>query len=1105
MPSLRRIFFVLSLISLPIFVLGQSDTARLTGTITDPNGAVVSGAVVTVTNQGTQRTQKATSDDQGNYVVNALPPGAYHLEIKQAGFKALTQDITLQTQQVAALDFQLQVGQVTENVSVTAGVPLVEAASSNISSVVEGRQITELPLNGRNITQLATLVPGVTRGVQQGQATGAGNQAETFRYNNTGGASLSVNGLRPQNNNFILDGIDNNESLVNTVIFFPPAEAIQEFRVDTSVAPAEFGRAGGGVVNTSFKSGTNAYHGGVFWFLRNDNLDAKPFFVPGPKSEFKRHQFGATFGGPIIKNKLFFFGDYQGLRQFLPLAQDRATVPTDLMRQGNFSELLALSTPIQIKDPITGAPLAGNVIPAAEIIAPGQAYLKAFPRPNVTGSNTLCGQANSNGVCIKQNYVTQRTQVQNFDDFDVRVDWSIASRDSLFGRYSYGHEKEDTSSRLPALPAGFGSGLQSNFPRSFALGETHTFGTSLINEFRFGWVRTKFGYTPPFNNTPLSANLGIPNANTTPVLGGGALIGGFNDQLEYTGDYGPYLVPEQTWQYSDSMSYVKGAHTFKFGASVLRRQVNLFRPFAGKGYFFLAGNGQSPSVTGYEVSDVLAGWVNNYQVGPVLGFAHTRSWETGYFAQDDWRVTRRLTVNLGLRYDLFTWPIETHDLQANFDITSGHLLLAGRNGASRSLIPTDKNNITPRIGFAYSLTGDGKTAIRGGYGIFYFLDRGGIDNQLAQNPPYQGLSQFNFTDGFRINLNGRAPNGSTDPALAGTVAMPGKGPIAVDPNNPANINVVSYPQTNVNSYAQQWNLQLQRELDRNTSLSVGYVGVHGLHLTTLFNLNRQTYNATPGTRPFSQLGNVNANITNGNSSYQALQTQLQRRPAHGVQFMASYTWSHTIDDSAGTLDQQSDRVDFLNFAHERGNSNLDVRHRFVFSSILEMPYGRGKRWGSSAPGLFQALAGGWELQPILTFQSGLPFDVIDQSNSPTTRPDLVGQLHQTHDIAHWFDQTAFRHAPTVTFPGGTVFARPGSAPRNPFTGPGRKYLDVAISKNFKVMERLNTEFRAEFYNLTNTPQFDQPNGSFTSGDFGKVTNTLLNTERQIEFALRVNF
>jgi len=1120
---LRTCFILLLIVGLPLTLLAQSDTARLTGTVTDPNGAVVAGATISVTNLGMQRSVTVQSDEAGNYVIPALPPGSYQVVVKQTGFQTLTQNITLQTQQVAALNLQMKVGQVTDTVTVSGDVPIVESASSNISDVVAGRQITELPLNGRNFTQLATLVPGVTRGLPSGQGTGAGNQAETFRYSNTGGASLSVNGLRPQNNNFLLDGVDNNESLVNTIIFFPPAEAIQEFRVDTSVAPAEFGRAGGGVVNTSFKSGSNDIHGTGFYFLRNDNLDAKPYFTGDtPKAEFKRHQFGASVGGPIIKNKLFFFGDYQGLRQYLPLAQDRATVPTDLMRDGNFSELLALSTPIQLTDPISGAPLTGNIIPPGEIIAPGQAYLKLYPEPNVPGTSDLCGQVNTNGVCIKQNYVVQRTQIQNFDDFDVRIDWNLASHDSLFGRYSYGKEKENTSSRLPQLPAGFGSGVQSNAPRSVALGETHTFGGSLINEFRFGWIKTQFGYTPPFDNVPLSANLGIPNANTSSVLGGGALIGGFNDQLEYTGDYGPYIVPEQTWQFSDNVSWVKGNHTFKFGASILRRQVNLFRPFAGKGYFFLFGNGQSPSPTGYEISDVLAGWVNNYQVGPVLGFSHTRNWETGYYAQDDWRITHKLTLNLGIRYDLYTWPMEDHNLQANFDptanclahpltpCTGGRLLIPGQNGASQSLIPTDTNNWAPRIGFAYDLRGDGKSVFRGGFGIFYFLDRGGIDNQLAQNPPFQGLSQFNYTDGFRINLQGRAPDGSTDPTLAGTVDMPSKGPINIDPNNPVNVNVISYPQSDKNSYAEQWNLQFQRELSSNTAVTIGYVGVHGVDLMTLFNLNRQYYDQTPGARQFPQLGSVNTNITGGSSSYHSLQAQLERRLTRGVQLNASYTWSHTIDDSPGTLDRtpynQQDHFDYFNWKVERGNSNLDVRNRFVLSSLIELPFGRGKAIGNNFNGIEQAVLGGWQLNPIVTLQSGLPFDITDTSNAPVTRPDLVGPLQQENKITGWFDTSAFAHPPVVSFgASGNTFLRPGTSPRNPFTGPARKYMDLSISKNFKITERFNTEFRAEFYNLTNSPQFDQPNADLNGGSFGQVTNTLLNTERQIEFALRVSF
>jgi hypothetical protein len=1107
MHRFHKAAMLLVLAFLTCAVLAQTNTARLTGTITDTAGAVVAGATISVTDVGTQRTVNATSDETGNYVVPALPPAQYRVEVKQTGFKTFKQEITLQTQQVATLNVTLQVGQVTENVTVTTDVTLVESASSNISDVVTGRQITELPLNGRNLTQLATLVPGVTRGQPAGQATGSGNNAETFRYNGTGGASLSVNGLRPQNNNFLLDGVDNNESLVNTIIFFPPADGIQEFRVDTSVAPAEFGR-GSGIVNATFRSGTNQWHGSAFEFHRNSVLDAKPTFLAkdAKKPPFHRNQFGATFGGAILKDKLFFFGDYQGWREIKPQGQDTATVPTDLMKTGDFSELLQLSNPVQIKDPITGAPLAGNVLPSDEIVQPGLNYLALFPEPNVPASSNLCQQATTTGICIQKNYVTTRQNIKNFNDFDIRLDYNLGLKDLTFARFSYGNEKETTTSRLPKLPAGFGSGTQSNYPRSVAVGETHTFSPNIVNEFRFGWIYTKYGYTPPFDNVPLSENLGIPNANTLSILGGGALIGGWNNQIEYTGDYGPYLVPQQTWQFSDSVSWVKKNHTFKFGAQILRRQVNLFRPLTGKGYFFMFGDGGCDgavcSPTGYEVSDLLAGFMDNYQVGPALGFSHTRNWENGFYFQDDWKINRRLTLNLGLRYDVYTWPTEESNLQANFDLTSGALVLPGQSGYPKALIETDKNNFGPRIGFAYDLLGDGKTVLRGGFGMFYFLDRGGIDNQFAQNPPFSGQASFSYGNGYRINLQGQAPLDSNDPTQAGTVDMPSKGPMQIDLADPANVSVVAYPKNDKTSYVYQWNLQVQREIASDMVVSLGYVGTRGVDLMTVLNLNRQPFGG--GNKAYPALGDVGFMGTIGRSYYDSLQARLERRLRNGLQYSVSYTWAHNIDNAPDPLDSSerhtwSSVVDPALFSRERANSNLDIRHSFVFTSIYELPWGKGKHWGGNWNGVAQAVAGGWQLNPILTFQTGVPFDVTINGN-PNTRPDLVGSLHTTGHVTQWFDTTAFAAPPSTD----GVFDRAGTSPRNPFHGPGRQFLDLSLFKNFSLGERVNMQFRTQFYNLTNTPQLSLPDGGFY-GNFGKITSTLLDAERQIEFGLRFTF
>lgn len=1058
----------------------QTDTARIQGIVSDSNGAVLPGASVTATNLGTSRAVSTVTNENGEYTIPALPPGQYKLDVTQAAFKTTTQNVTLEVSQVAGLDFKLEPGVVTEVIQITDSLPLVQTENSAIGEVIQGRQVTELPLNGRNFTQLATLVPGVTRGVSDGDASGARGNAETFRNGSTGGAVLSVNGLRPQANSFLLDGIDNNESLVNTIIVFPPAEAIQEFRVQTSVAPSEFGRAGGAVINTTIKSGTNEYHGSGFEFLRNDNLDARETFAP-TRQEFRRNQFGGTFGGPILKDKLFAFGDYQGLRQFLPLQVDRASVPTARMRMGDFSELLPTTI---IRDPLTGLPFAGNIIPADRINPVGRAYLNAFPLPNAPG--------------LRQNYITQRTQIQEFNDFDVRVDWNIRTNDQLFGRFSYGQDNSITSSRLPELPAGFGSGTNFNRTRSLAIGETHTFGPNVINELRLGYIRVFYGYTPPFQDQRISADLGIPNANTSPLLGGGALIGGFNDQLEYTGDFGPFLVPQNTYQVADTMTVIRGPHNFRFGASIIRRQVNLFRPNRGKGFFMIGpGTGRT---TGYEVSELLAGFIDNYTIGPPFGTVGTRNWETGFYFQDDWRVSRKLVLNLGLRYDLYTNPVEVADRQANFDIATNRILIAGQNGNSDSLVPTDKNNFAPRLGFAYDWNGDGKTVIRGGYGIFYFLDRGGIDNQLAQNPPFSGFREFRFDDGYRITLSGRGPNGTLDSRLA-IGALPTGELSTLDLNNPQNVTVFAALPTNKTSMVQQYNLQIQRELWQDTALSVAYVGTHGSNLTTYYNYNRQVYNAASGTRAFPNLGNVNVQDTSGSSSYNSLQAQLERRFSKGWQFLAAYTWAHAIDDSAGAFDNQTNRVDFRNLPLERGNSSLDVRHRFVFSTLYQLPYGRGQQYGSNISQPVDYLFGGWQLNSILTLQTGLPFDLTDPGN-PETRPDVIGPINITGNPDMYFNTSAFARVPTN---GAGVKLRPGTLGRNVLYGPGTKTLDMSLFKNFLITERIRTQFRAEVFNITNTPQFSQPNGDITSGDFGKIRGTRLGTNRQIQFALRLEF
>ncbi len=1126
----RRLFCLSTLICLSFWAavsFAQTSTGRITGTVTDQSGAVVSGANINLTNLGTSRTVTVQSGGSGDFSVPALEPGSYKVEVTAPNFKSSTQTVTLEVNQTLPVNVALTAGATTETVEVTGAAPLVATSSSDLGEVIEGKQVVDLPLNTRNFTQLATLTPGVSRGMNiNGNSNGTQGNAETYRYNNSGGAVLNVNGLRPQANNFLLDGFDNNESLVNTIVFFSEPDAIQEFRVETNVAPAEFGRAGGAIVNTSIKSGTNQFHGTFFEYLRNSALDATPWTsqANAKKLPFKQNQFGAAIGGPIIKNKLFIFGDYQGLRSSQPNSTDYTTVPTVLMRSSGFTNFSQIGTPII--DPMTGLQFPGNIIPAGRLNPAAVAYLNAFPAPN-------CDSAvNANCQFLTNNYTTNRNRITTFDDFDIRADYNMSSKDSAFVRYSYGNEDLTTTSLLPALPAGFGSGSNPTKPWSAVFEETHIFTSNLVNEFRFGFIHDDYGYTPPFQNEPLSANLGIVNANVNalnqpdPQLGGGALIGGNGSQLSYTGDYGLYDVPQDTWQETDNLSWVKGKHSMKFGADVIRRQVDFFRPLAGKGFFNMCGNGTSPAtITGYEVTDLLVGFVCNYSAGPVLGDSETRNWELGFYGQDDYRISRRLTLNLGLRWDILTWPVEKFNHQANFNINTGQLEIAGQDGNSRSFIPVNYHNFAPRIGFAYDVSGNGTTKISGGYGIFYFVDRGGIDNQLAQNPPFSGQANYSYLNGYRITFTGQAPQGTQTSSGCltscnsgtATIPLPPKGPLQVNLNDPANVSIsIATLPTNTTPDVQEWNLELEHQIGNNMTLTMAYVGDKGTHLTTYYNYNRQQYAlapcsvSAPAGCNFPQLGAINTQATIGNSTYNAMQVSLNRRFTAGLQFGASYTWSHAIDDSPDAFDAYGSNggtpVNYRDLAAERASSDYDMRNRFVFNTMYALPFGRGQQWGNNWNGVTNAILGGWQTNLIFTAQSGTPFDVLCGQEDPIVRCDLVGNPYAgiTNPL-EYFNPAAFAAVPTNPAPGTGTALRAGTTPRNYLTGPGFYDIDFSTFKDFRITERITTQFRAEFFNITNTPHYVQPDYNFTDGNFGNLTNTSFSSERQIQFALRVSF
>jgi hypothetical protein len=1117
---------LMMLILIASFSFAQSSTGTIQGSVADATGAVIPNASVTLTNLGTNRAITVTSNGEGLFSLPALDPGSYKVEVKVTNFQTTTRQVTLQTAQVVNLEFTLQPGSTSQTVEVTAATPIIDTSTSGVSATIISQQIADLPLNGRNFTSLADIVPGVTRGQPGNQQSGSGNQAETFRYAASGGSAISGNGVRVQANNFLFDGIDNNESLVNAIVFFVDTDAIQEFRVDTSVAPAEYGRAGGAVINATYKSGTNTWHGTVFWQIRNSAADADPnYFSHAPSLVFQRNQFGFAGGGALLKNKLFIFGDYQALRQKLPLNDGPITVPTALERTGDFSELLTAvangkPSPIQLYYPgatslATRVPVPGNdfLTTTLGIVPAGQNYEKAFPLPTIAGSDPRCTLTGTDGSCLENNFQPYRVQLQKYNDFNVRLDYILGSKDQVFGRYSYGQDTDNTTSQMSTLPAGYGSGLQFQHPRSVVLGETHTFRTSVVNEFRLGYIRSFLGYQPPDGAIPLSANLGIPNANTSPLLGGGALIGNSGSQISYTGDYGDYYVPEDTYQIADNVSWVKGRNTFKFGANIIWRQVNFFNPIAGKG-FFQAASG-SPWSTGFEQSDYMFGWMNDYQVGPASGMFHTRSWENGFYGQDDYRVNNRLTLNLGLRYDLYTWPTEINNRMANFDLATGAIVLAGQNGLSDSTLNSRKRDFAPRIGFAYDLFGDQKTSVRGGYGIFYFIDREGIDKQMSQNAPFGGSASYSYPNGFfgngLLTLGGIAQQGANGAPIISTITasgFPSKQTLNISLTNPANVSLTGWLPKDSPSNVQEWNLQIQRQLDAKTAMTIAYVGTKGTHLSTFYDVNRPIYDSA-NVKPYPLLGTVPVNDTSGNSIYHGLHAQLERHLTNGIQFAVAYAWSHAIDNSPPGFDSDyrygGNVVDPFQWqTKERANSNLDVRHRFVLSALYQLPFGRGRALGHDWGAATNALLGGWQLSPILTFSSGFPFDVVCQyCYSPSTRPDLVGPLHQMNSPHQWFDTSSF--VKVATDSSGTPIA-PGDSPRNPFTGPGTKVMDLSLSKTFAATERFRVSFSGDFFNLFNTVQFSPPDGNLNDGgQFGKVTSIGLDSQREIQLSLRVTF
>jgi hypothetical protein len=1110
---------------IPLLLFGQSDSGRVVGNVIDLSGAVVAGAHVTLTSTDNGAQLTTTTDASGEFGFPMVPRGNYKAAATAAGYAQEIQSFTLNVTQIQTLRFSLKPGSVSTSIDVTDDVPLLDTSDASVGATIQGGQITELPLNGRNFTSLALLSPGVTRGAYGDNASGVGGGTETYRYNDSGGAALSINGLRPQANNFILDGIDNNEGLVNTILFFPPVDATQEFKLITSVAPAEYGRGGGAIVVSSLKSGTNHYHGSAFDFYRSAGFDANPNYrfegaAETKNPSFTRQQFGGSAGGRILKDKLFAFGDYQGWRENQPINAYYETVPSAKMRTGDFSELLDpsytynqyLTTfPVctgtnhpasslgQIYDPMTCAPFSGNIIPSTRMNKAATNYLNAFPAPTVSDS-------------VLNNYLVSNQQVSlNHNSFDTRWDWDASRKDNAFFRVSYDNSTSLKTNGFNFLP-GLGGGDYTH-TRGYDLGETHTINKNILNEARLGYNRITYAYTPAAYGVDVCTQLGIVNCNhgNDPLYSGGALIGGSGSELSYTGDYGTYTVPQNSYEFTDTLSAVRGKHTLTTGGTMIRRQVSYFTAVAPKGFFYISYLGMD--FTGWETSELLAGAVDTYYIGAQNGFYGEISQEDGFFAQDDWRVTPRLTLNLGLRYDLLTWPYEMHNRMSSFDMNTGTVQLAGQGGAPRTIVHQDYGNFAPRVGFAYSLTGNGDTVVRGGYGMFYFVDAGGIGYQLDYQVPYQATGSYSASLGYCITLSGMtATQGSpyncavnTD-SSAVTTPLPVPSMSGFDPQHPpAGLSMNGVNQNNAHPRVQEWNLQVSRQIGKKDALNIAYVGSHSGNLATYYPYNN--YEIGAGTKPFPNFGSLNYIDYNGIANYSGLQIHEEHRDGN-LMTTGSYAWSHTLDDSPGaftgsTLELYYDRP--ANY----GNSNQDQRQVFSWSTVYKLPFGHGQRIGNHWSRPMELGLSGWQLNLIALLQSGTPVDLSTSVANPSDRPDLVGSISYPKSISgNWFNPNSFSgNIPTMTgYDGKQVYTRVGTLGRNQVFGPSSRIVNFSAQKDLHFTDSLNLELHADAFNLFNTPQFTNPGNSINSPQtFGKITGVQQFTNRQLQLAARVVF
>jgi Carboxypeptidase regulatory-like domain/TonB dependent receptor len=1076
----------------------QTTTGTFIGFVSDMSGQRLSGAKVSATNEDTGLTRTVTTSESGEYVITLLPVGRYTLTFEAQNFKQrLIKGVVLELDQRARIDAVLEIGSISEIITIEDpnSASLTRTETAEAGEVIENKRIVELPLNGRLFLQLAQLTPGVV----ENSRGGFGQQ-----ISGVSGPRITVMGARESDNYFTLDGVSFTDRFYNTLSAPLAVDAIREFKVQSNLYTAETGTLGGAQINIAIKSGTNDLHGSAYGFLRNDNLDARNFFDGAVKPEFRQNQFGGTVGGPLIENKAFFFGNYEGLR--LAKAQTRRfTVPTDDLRRGQFATL--------VRDPATGLPcnaadqsgcFAGNAIPDARISPVAKGLLQYLPQANLPGT--------------ANNLVDSPQEINDNNQFTIKTDYRLGDRDTVAARYTfydvnayqpYGFVAFATS---PVSLPGFGIFLQQR-SQNVSLTETHIFNPNLVGEFKFGFNRTAGGQVQENSDVDFATQFNIAGASRDPIDRGipRTVISPFNTFGDVTT---PISRRDNDYQLNYNLSWFRGSHNLNFGGMYKRIQFNPLIPTSKRGQFTFTG-----TYTGNSFGDFLLGLPFNARGGAGSSAVYLRGNEWHGYVQDNWKATDRLTLNIGMRYEYASPFSEKYNRWSTLDVANRRVIVASEDGQTypqslwipglvdqlaplpivtseaagldRSLANRDLNNFGPRFGFAFDLLGNQKTVMRGGYGIYF------------NSASYNSLSLQSLAAPFFKAINANNP-----------AATSGLAPVPIESvlNNPL-VGLPGWSPYDINfrtPYFQQWNFGIQQLLTRNLVVEAQYLGSKGTKLYT--NVFYNTPDPSPASMPtstqrspFPNLGNNALQGSQADSSYHALALRTEKRLSFGLMVMGSYTFSKSIDNDSLGNSVVTSNLDQSNIKSlERALSSFDARHRFVVSYTYDLPFKSNNKW------LF-GLLGNWQAGGIITQQSGQPFTVninTDRANNGllNQRPNLVADPNLPADqrtVQQWFNTGAFVMQPTGTL---------GTAGRNILTGPGTNIVDFSLLKNIPFTDRHRLQFRTEFFNLFNHANFDVPtricDGTVTGAPCTATGFGSINAARDpriLQFALKYLF